>query len=471
MTLSPELLQRFVRIVGEKNALGANDDLAHYVNETRGIFKGATPLVLKPASTAEVSSILMVANETRTPIVPQGGHTGHVAGGLPDESGTQIVLATERMNTIREIDPAGNTMTVEAGVILQTIQEKAAEHDRLFPLSLGAQGSCQIGGNISTNAGGTGVLAYGNTRALVLGVEAVLPNGAIWNGLRKLKKDNTGYDLKDLFIGAEGTLGIVTAAVLKLFPAPAGKEIAWAGLKSPAAALKFLEIAQGKAGNSLTAFELVPRRGIEFLTKHFPKYPDPLASAHPWYVMAEISSGRSAEDARELTEDIFSAAFEHDVVQDAVLAGSLAQQAAFWGMREDLSLAQRPEGASIAHDISVPVHAIPELISRGEKAVLEIVPTARMMAFGHLGDGNIHFNFSQPTDMEKEAYLAHRSAVNEAVYSLVLELGGSISAEHGIGRLKRDLMARTKDPVELTLMRQIKQTLDPHGIMNPGKVV
>lgn len=468
---TPELIKKFVAIVGDKNALMDKKDQTHYINETRGIFIGKTPVVLKPANTQEVSDILKLANETQTAIVPQGGHTGHVAGGIPSEAGDQIVVTLERMKEIRDIDLKGNTLTVDAGVVLQNIQMIADENNRLFPLSLGAQGSCMIGGNISTNAGGTGVLAYGNTRAMVLGLEVVLANGDVWNGLRKLKKDNTGYDLRDLFIGAEGSLGIVTGAVLKLFPKPKGKEMAFVGLTSPDAALALLNLAQDKAGSQLTAFELIPERGLGFLLKHFPKYPKPMQSSHDWFVMMEISSGRSTEDARSLCEAVLEQALDKNIIQDGVVATSIAQQNVFWNMREDLSLAQRPEGASIAHDISVPVHLVPELISKGQEAILDIVSDARMVAFGHLGDGNIHFNFSQPKDMSREDYLKFREPVNEIVYALVAELGGSISAEHGIGKLKRDLMAKTKEPVELAMMKSIKATLDPKGIMNPGKVL
>ena len=469
--LAEGLIERFASIVGERHALRPPEDLSHYNLENRGIVTGNTPLVLLPGSTEEVAGIVRLAAETGTAIVPQGGHTGHAAGGVPSEHANEIVVALGRMNRIRDIDLLGSTMTVDAGVVLEKIQEAADAHDRLFPLALGSQGSCQIGGNISTNAGGTGVLAYGNTRALVLGIEAVLPSGEIWHGLRRLKKDNTGYDLRDLFIGAEGTLGIVTGAVLKLFPKPRGREVAFAGLASPEAALGFLNAALEMAGNQVTAFELIPRIGIEFLNRHFPRHGEPLASTHAWHVLFELSSGRSQEDARQLTEAIFERAIGDGLIEDAALAGSIAQQRNFWGMRENLPHSQRPEGASIAHDISVPVHRVPELIRRGEKAVRAIVPGARMVAFGHLGDGNIHFNFSQPTDMDRETWLGYRKAVNEAVYDLVIELDGSISAEHGIGKLKRDLLARVKSPVEMAMMRAIKKAIDPKGIMNPGKVL
>lgn len=469
--LSKELLQKFVAIVGEKNALGSGDDLTHYTHENRGYVVGGTQLVLKPGTTQEVSDIMKLASASGTAIVPQGGHTGHMGGGVPLGELHSIVVSMQRMNSIIDIDLAGNTLSVQAGVILESIQNLAAENDRLFPLSLGAQGSCQIGGNISTNAGGTGVLAFGNTRDLVMGLEVVLPNGEIWEGLNRLRKNNTGYDLKNLFIGAEGTLGIVTAAVLKLFPAPVGREVVWAGFSSPQHALDFLQLAKAGAGNQLTAFELVPRIGMEYLLRHFGKFSDPLENPHQWYGLIEISSGRSIADARLLTENIFSEAIEREYVEDAVLASNIAQQKLFWQMREDLPNSQRPEGASIAHDISVPLDKVPELIARGGPLVEAIVPDTRMVAFGHMGDGNIHFNFSKPIGMDDEAYMTFRELVNAAVYELVLELDGSVSAEHGIGLFKRDVLEKVKSPVEMAMMRQIKQMFDPKGIMNPGKVL
>ncbi|MCP4185500.1 MAG: FAD-binding oxidoreductase [Hyphomicrobiales bacterium] len=469
--ISPELLDQFIAIVGAQHTLGTSDDQTHYTHENRGYVIGQTPLVLKPKSTSEVAEILKLANVTGTTIAPQGGHTGHAGGGVPLAENHSIVVSMERMNKVLELDLSANTLTVEAGMILENIQNLALENNRLFPLALGSQGSCMIGGNISTNAGGTGVLAFGNTRELVMGLEVVLANGEIWNGLNKLRKNNTGYDLKDLFIGAEGTLGIVTAAVLKLFPAPIGKEVAWAGFSSPENALKFLDLAKSKCGNQLTAFELVPRRGIEFLVKHFDVFNDPLETPFPWYGLIEISSGRSQDDARLLSEEIFSNALEENIVEDAVLASSIAQQKLFWKMREDLPNSQRPEGASIAHDISVPIGKVPELIRRGELLVQNIVPGARMVAFGHLGDGNIHFNFTKPVDMDDECYMEFREAVNQQIYGLVMELDGSFSAEHGIGLFKTDLMEQNKSAVELKMMRQLKDCFDPQGIMNPGKVL
>lgn len=467
-----DLLSRFAAIVGTANAVFPGDrDLSRYTEENRRIYRGRTPIVLRPGSTPEVARILGLASATRTAIVPQGGHTGHVAGAVPDESGSQIVVSLERMTRARDIDLAGNTMTVEAGMVLQRAQEVAAEHGRMFPLSLGSQGSCQIGGNISTNAGGTAVLAYGNMRDLVLGLEVVLPSGEVWDGLRKLRKDNTGYALKQLFIGAEGTLGIVTAAVLRLFAMPKGREVAWAGLASPAHALDLLNLAFDTAGPSLTAFELMGRTPLDFTLAAVADARDPFDRRHPWHVLAEFSSGRSEADARQLAETVFETALEKGIVSDAVLAGSLARARALWKLREDMPPAQAPQGASIKHDIAVPVHRVPEFLEKADAIIAAELPGARVCAFGHMGDGNIHYNISQPAGGDAAAFLARRLDVNDKVHALVVALDGSISAEHGIGRLKRDMLAAVKSPLELAMMRSLKAALDPKGIMNPGKVL
>ena len=469
--ISDQLLTRFTGIVGEKNALTEADDLTHYTHENRDIVVGKTPLVLKPGSTQEVSEIIKLAAATKTAIVPQGGHTGHVAGGVPDESGTQIVIALERMNRIREVDLQGNVLVCEAGCILETIQNVATENDRLFPLSLGAQGSCQIGGNIATNAGGTGVLAYGNTRALVMGLEVVLPSGEIWNGLRRLKKDNTGYDLKDLFIGSEGTLGIITAAILKLFPQPRGKSVAFCGLETPKNAVRFLNLALISAGSGLTTFELMARIPMEFTFKHMKGVRNPMSEIYPWNVLLEISSNRSDEDAAEIMQAILEDALEHELIVDAVPSSSLQQVADFWRIRETMPTAQKHEGASIKHDIALPVHRIPEFLDQAGAAVLNIEPDARLCTFGHLGDGNLHYNISKPESADPKYFLSMQPKISEQVNRLVVEMDGSIAAEHGVGRLKRDLLAQTKNPTELALMRAIKNAFDPKNIMNPGKLV
>jgi FAD/FMN-containing dehydrogenase len=469
--LDPALVQRFAEIVGDKYALHAQDDIAPYLIEPRGLWHGRSQLVLRPGSVEEVSRILRLATETRTPVVPQSGNTGLVGAQVPDASGRQVVLSLSRLNRIREIDVQSNTVTAEAGVILQTLQQAADGVDRLFPLSLGAQGSCQIGGNLSSNAGGTNVLAYGNARELCLGVEVVLPTGEVFDDLRKLKKDNTGYDLKNLFVGAEGTLGVITAAVLKLFPKPKGREVAFVGLPSAEAALALFGAASARAGSALTAFELIGKRPYDFTLAHASGVVRPLEGDWPWYVLTEISSGRSAEDARALIEDILSAAFDAEIIGDAVIASSLAQAHAFWNFRELLPEAQKPEGASIKHDISVPISSIPTFIERAAKAVASVSPGARVVCFGHMGDGNLHYNISRPEGGDDHAFLDLYHAMNKAVHDVVRALDGSISAEHGIGQLKRDELIATAPPMAIDLMRRVKRAFDPAGIMNPGKVI
>lgn len=467
----PALLDRFAAIVGDRYALRQPDEIEPYVIENRDLFPGASPLVLMPASTSEVAAILKLATETRTPVVPQGGNTGHAAGQVPDGSGRQIVLSLSRMNKIRHVDKDGATMTVEAGVILQTIRDAADDAGLMFPLTLASQGSCQIGGNLSSNAGGTTALAYGTARDLCLGVEVVLPTGEILDDLRKLKKDNTGYDLMNLFIGAEGTLGVITAAVLKLFPKPAGKLVTWIGLDSPVAALKLLQSASARAGSSLTTFELVRSIALEFTMAHVTGAKPPLAGNHPWYVMMEISSPRSLEDARATAEEILSEALEDGTISDAALPESIAQHDQFWNLRETMPGAQKPEGASIKHDMSVPVHAIPQFIAEADEAVLKLMPDARLVCFGHMGDGNLHYNITRPEKGSDETFLARTGEINTAVHAVVRKLDGSISAEHGIGQIKRNEFLATAPPVAIDLMRRIKREFDPANIMNPGKVV
>ncbi len=468
---SAALLDRFTAIVGERNALRAATDIAPYLVENRGLYHGASPLVLKPSSVEEVSAILKLASETGTPVVPQGGKTGLVGGQTPREGGHDIVISLERLNRIRDIDPVANVVVADGGCILADIQRAASGVNRLFPLSLGSEGSCRIGGNLSTNAGGTAVLAYGNMRQLCLGLEVVLPTGEIWDGLRRLKKDNTGYDLRDLFIGAEGTLGIITGAVLKLFPQPLGHQVALAGLNSVEDALALFERASSLCGTALTGFELMPRIGVEFTVRHIEGVRDPLASAYPWYALIDISTSDSAETAERMIESLLEQGFEAGLVQDAVIASSEAQRQGLWHMRESMSEAQKPEGGSIKHDVSVPVSSIPHFMAEAEKAVLAAMPGARICAFGHLGDGNIHYNISQPVGADKAAFIARWREINHIVHGLVLSHGGSISAEHGIGQLKRDELAAIRPAIEMDLMRRIKRAFDPAGIMNPGKVL
>ncbi|MFN5689887.1 FAD-binding oxidoreductase, partial [Bradyrhizobium sp.] len=454
-------------IVGERQALTTETDVAPSVTEERTLFHGRSPRVLRPGSTAEVAAICRLASEHRIALVPQGGNTGLVGGQTPHNG--EVVVSLKRMDKIRDVDTASNTMIAEAGVVLQVAQQKAAEVDRLFPLSLGAEGSCTIGGNLSTNAGGTAALAYGVAREMALGLEVVLADGRVLNALSKLKKDNTGYDLRNLFIGAEGTLGIITAASLKLFPKPRAIETAFVGLKSPEDALKLLAIAQAEAAGSLTSFELIAQIALDFSIRHVAGNRAPLSSPHPWFVLMELSSSR--DDARATLESILEQGFESGIVDDAVIAENLAQRMAFWKLREDISWAQKPEGGSIKHDISVPVAAVPAFIAEANEAVVKTVPGARPVPFGHLGDGNIHYNVSQPIGADTADYLARWHEVNAVVFEIVLRMGGSISAEHGIGVLKRDELPDVKDPTAIALMRAIKAQFDPLGIMNPGKVL
>jgi FAD/FMN-containing dehydrogenase len=465
--LSPELIVRFTSIVGEKYAVTDADDIAPYVTEERNLFHGHSPLILRPGSTAEVSAICKLATEYRTALVPQGGNTGLVGGQTPHHG--EVVISMRRMDKIREVDTASNTMTCEAGVILQNAQQRAADADRLFPLSLGAEGSCTIGGNLATNAGGTGALAFGVAREMAIGLEVVLADGRILNGLSKLKKDNTGYDLRNLFIGAEGTLGIITAATLKLFPKPRAVETAFVGLKSPADALKLLAISQNEAAGSLTSFELLADIAVDFSVRHGIDVRHPLSGKHSWYVLMELSSSR--DDARDTLESILARGMEDGIVDDAVIAANLSQRAAFWKLRDEMSSAQKPEGGSIKHDISVPVAAVPAFIEEANAAVVKLIPGSRPVPFGHLGDGNIHYNVSQPIGGDTADFMARWHDVNAVVFAIVLRMGGSISAEHGIGVLKRDELPEVKDKVAIELMRGIKAMLDPLGIMNPGKVL
>jgi D-lactate dehydrogenase (cytochrome) len=465
--LSPELLARFAAIVGDKYAVTDAQELAPYLVEERGLWPSHSQLVLRPGSTAEVAAICKLATETKTAIVPQGGNTGLV-GGQTAQNG-EVILSTKRLDKIRAIDVASSTMTCEAGVILANAQKAASDAERLFPLSLGAEGSCTIGGNLSTNAGGIAAVAYGVARDLVLGLEVVLADGRILNGLSSLKKDNTGYDLRDLFVGAEGTLGIITAATLKMFPKPRSNETAFVGIASPDDALKLLDMSRNTASTGLTSFELIPQIAVDFCVKYGPSVRAPLEGRHAWYVLMEISSPR--EDARDTIEAILGQGMEDGIVEDAVIAANLDQRAAFWKLREVISPVQKFEGGSIKHDVSVPVASVPQFLTEADAAVVKLIPGARPFAFGHLGDGNIHYNITQPAGADTQAYLDRWHDVNEVVHAVVAKYHGSISAEHGIGILKRDELPHVKDPVALAVMRSIKSTLDPLGILNPGKVL
>ena len=464
------VLDRFAEIVGPTHALTNPKDMVRYLTEPRGLYHDASPMVLRPGSTAEMSEILAIANASRVAVIPQGGGTGLVGGQVPGHSGTEIIVSTERLTAIRSLSAQGNFIVVEAGVTLDAVQKASADVDRLFPLSLGSEGTCQIGGNLSTNAGGTAVLAYGNARDLALGLEVVLADGRIWNGLRILRKDNTGYDLKHLFIGAEGTLGIITAASLKLFPRPRATATAFVAVPDPAAAVALLA-RTGSENSGVTGFELFSRFGLDLVLRHGHGARDPLGTPAPWYVLIELSGSGDEIGLNEGLETTLAAAYDAGDVLDATLASSQSQAAQFWHIRQLLSEVQGLEGGSIKHDISVPVADVPAFIDLASAAAVKVVPGARVVAFGHVGDGNIHFNLSQPVGADKAEFLAEWGAVNEAVFSVVADFAGSISAEHGIGQLKRDLLAQTADPVGLALMKSLKATLDPNGILNPGKVL
>jgi len=467
-TLAPDLLARFAAIVGDKYAITDADTQHPYLVEMRDLYVGHTPVVLRPGTVAEVSAILKLANETRTAIVPQGGNTGLVGGQIPLNG--EVVLSLNRLNRIREVDAVSNTITCDAGVTLQQAREAAAAVDRLYPLLLPSEGTCTIGGNLSTNAGGVTALSWGIARAQAVGLEVVLADGRILDNLNKLKKDNTGYDLKNLFIGAEGTLGVITGAVLKLVPRPRSVETAFVGLASPEAALKLLGLALSCAGSDVTSYELIERLGIDGVLKHVAGTRDPLAGRHEWYVLIELSS-QAESGLRDTLEAILAEGLDSGLVEDAAIADSGAQTKAFWHIREMFAEVQRRIGVSIKHDISVPVATVPEFIARAHAATRAAFPGSRPLAFGHLGDGNIHYNVIQPEDVEKDAWVARWAEVNKVVWDIVLSLNGSISAEHGVGVMKRDELPGIKNPVAYALMQSLKHMLDPNGILNPGKVL
>ena len=467
---SEHIIEQLRAIVGADNLLVSVADMAPYLEDWRGRYRGAALCVVRPAAALEVSAVVRTCAQSAVPVVPQGGNTGLCGAATPDSSGLAVVVNLSRMNRIRDLDPANNTMTVEAGCVLASLQEAAAAAGRLFPLSLAAEGSCQIGGNLSTNAGGVQVLRYGNTRELTLGLEVVLPNGDLWNGLRGLRKDNTGYDLKHLFIGAEGTLGIITAAVMKLFPLPQASATAWLAIDSPTAAVRLLGELQAAFGATLTACELVSDISLALVLKHIPGSLPPL-SPNDWYLLIELSGGGEASILHDALESFLGKALENESILDAALAQSGEQAKRLWALRENIGEAQKLEGLSIKHDVSVPISRIPEFIERADQALARAFPEIRIVTFGHIGDGNLHYNQSKSGEGENSVFLAAQVEVNRIVYQLVHELGGSISAEHGIGQLKRDELLHYKSAVEMAMMRAVKQALDPQGLMNPGKVL
>jgi FAD/FMN-containing dehydrogenase len=466
-----DVLDRLKSVVGQSGIIDDPADIAPYCRSWRGNWVGDVPAVFRPANTEEVAALVRICAETHTAIVPQGGNTGLTGASQPHEGRTEIIISTSRMRRVRGIDTANDTITVDAGVILKEIQEAASDANRLFPLSLGAEGSCQIGGNISTNAGGNQVLRYGNTRNLVLGLEAVLPDGQIWNGLRGLRKDNTGYDLKQLFIGGEGTLGIITAATLRLFPKPTDAISAYIGVASPAAAVGLLSVLRSKLGESISAFELLRRAIIDLLLTGVPGHTDPMSTVHPWYVLMEVAGQGEPGTLNGPLADALGAAMEAGLVQDAMITTSGEQARKLWKMREDLAEAQKSAGGSIAHDISVPLSRIPEFIENADAAVEKTYPGVRHCCFGHVGDGNLHYNPVRPANWTYDRFHAEYPNMNRIVHDIVVSLGGSISAEHGIGRLRMEENYRYKSPAEIAMMTAIKKALDPLNIMNPGKML
>ena len=471
MALPEGLLDHLKEVLGPGGWLIDPADVEAYCTSWRDGWQGTTPLVARPATTAKVAAVMRLCADAGVPVVPQGGNTGLTGGGQPHAHGREIVLSTGRLNRIRAVDLANDTITVEAGVVLQAIQEEARRHGRFFPLSLAAEGSCQIGGNLATNAGGTQVLRYGNARALTLGLEVVLADGRVWDGLRALRKDNTGYDLKDLFIGSEGTLGIITAAVLRLYPALTDVETAFAAVPSPQAAVDLLGRLRASFGEQVTAFELIGRPCIDIALATIDGLDDPLAAPSPWYVLLDVAGQGAPGALLEPLETALAAALEAGLVTDATIAGSEAQRQALWRPREEQAEAQKRAGVGVKHDVSVPISRLPHFLEEADAALSLAYPGVRLVTFGHVGDGNLHYNPLQPVDWSGEAFRAETGAINRIVHDLVMAHGGSISAEHGLGRLRRDENARYKSEVELDLMRRVKAALDPAGLLNPGKML
>jgi len=473
--MSQELIDALAAIVGRAQVLSDDADTAPFLTDWRGRYRGEAICVVRPGSSAEVAQVVAACADAGVAMVPQGGNTGLVGGATPCAPAShprgEVVVSLGRMNRILAIDLDNNTISVEAGCILQQVQEAAAAAGRLFPLSLAAEGSATIGGNLSTNAGGVHVLRYGNMRELTLGLEVVLADGRVWNGLRGLRKDNTGYDLKHLFIGAEGTLGLITAAVLKLFPLPRASATAWAAVRDPAAAVALLGRLRERCGERVSAFEIVGRPALDLVLKHLPAARDPLAARHDWQVLLELTDIDAAADLGVQLEAILAGEIEAGLVFDAAIAQSESQARALWSLRENIPEAQKIEGLSIKHDISVPISRIAEFITGADAALEEAFAGVRIVCFGHIGDGNLHYNLSRPAAQENPAFIAATEAINRIVHDLAHRLGGSISAEHGLGQLKREEIRRYKSEVELEMMREVKRALDPRGLMNPGKLL
>ena len=467
----PGTLEALKAAVGAGSWFDSSVDLAPYLVDFRRLYRGESPLVLVPRDVQQVAAVLRICHRDEVAVVPHGGNTGYCGGATPDDSGTQVVLSMRGLNRVRHLDAANFSLTLEAGCTLATAQNAARDAGLLFPLSLGSEGTAQIGGNLSTNAGGTAVLRYGMMRDLVLGLEVVLADGRVLSGLSGLRKDNTGYDLKSLFIGAEGTLGVITAATLKLFPLPGDTATALAGVDSPQQALRLLARLRSVAGDQITTFELMPRTAVELTVKYIRGVADPLGLGAAWYLLIECTAANPRQELAALLTDELHKAAADGVLRDALIAGSMAQAQAMWKLRESVPEAQRHHGASLKHDVSVPVSRIPELIEAGSALVEELVPEGVVLGYGHLGDGNLHFNVSQRPGTSTEAFAGRGKALEQAIFDLVGRLGGSISAEHGIGRLKAAEFAHRADPVELALMHDLKHAFDPKGILNPGKVL
>ncbi len=465
------LLERLRAIVGPKGFVADQDAMAPHLKDWRGLYRGAVPAMLLPASTAEVAAAVKACAEAGVGIVPQGGNTGLVGAAIPHAGRNEILLNLKRMNRVRLLDAADYTITAEAGCILADLQNAAEAADRFFPLSLGAEGSCQIGGNLSTNAGGINVLRYGNARELVLGLEVVLPDGRVWDGLRRLRKDNTGYALKHLFVGAEGTLGIITAAALRLFPRPLETATAFAALRDLDAAIELLAILRAGSGDSVSSFELLPRMAIELCLRHLPNIVDPLPARHDWHALIEFTGTVADGRTKAALEATLETALEKGTIVDAAIAQSEAQANNLWRIRDGLTEAQVHAGANIKHDVSVPVSRTPEFIKRADAALKKIAPGAETLAFGHIGDGNIHYNLCPPPGADLAAFMAKTDRVGAIVYDITAEMEGSFSAEHGIGQLRRAALVKYRSALEVEMMRTLKRSLDPKGLMNPGKVL
>jgi D-lactate dehydrogenase (cytochrome) len=458
-------------ILGTDGVLTDPTDIAPFLTDQRRLYQGRALAVVLPRSVEQVARLVRWCNEQRIGLVPHGGNTGYCGGAAPDESGRQIVVSMRRLNRIRSVDPLNYSLVAEAGCILADVQRAADEVERLFPMSLGSEGTCQIGGNLSTNAGGLSVVHYGMMRELVLGLEVVLADGRVLSLLSALRKDNTGYDVKSLFLGAEGTLGIITAASLKLFPKIRSTATAFAAVRDVRSAVDVLSLLREASGDHVSSFELIPRIGIELTTRHIPGVTDPLDKPYAWYVLCELSSARANDPLGDVMEETLAAALEANLVLDAAVARSERERAALWKLREAIPEAQRIDGASLKHDVSVTITAIPEFVERASTWVQAHVPDGRLVVYGHVGDGNLHFNLNQAPDSDRDAFLAREPIIKRAIHDLVHEFGGSFSAEHGIGRLKVEELERYASPTELDVMRALKQALDPNGVLNPGKVL